>query len=79
VSVNIISLMYIYYSRKSSDSSVGKVLGYELDVRGSRVRFLAGAGNFYLHHRVRNGFGAHPACYPMGTRGFFRGGTAAGM
>jgi hypothetical protein len=32
----------------------------------------AGAGNFYLHHRVQNGSGAHPA-YPMGARGFSQG------
>jgi hypothetical protein len=46
---------------------------YELDDRGSRVLFLAGARNFYLHHRVQNGSGAHPASYPMGTRGSFPG------
>jgi hypothetical protein len=34
---------------------VGIALGYRLDDRGSRVRFPAGAGNFSLHHRVRNG------------------------
>jgi hypothetical protein len=33
---------------------VGIALGYGLDVRGSRVRFPAGAGNFSLHHRVQN-------------------------
>jgi hypothetical protein len=33
---------------------------------------------FSLHHRVQNGSGAHPACYPMGTRGCFPGGEAAG-
>jgi hypothetical protein len=53
------------------------VLGYGLDDRGSRVRFRAGAGNFSLHHRVHNGSGAHPASYPMVTRGFFPGGKAA--
>jgi hypothetical protein len=52
--------------------------GYGLDVRGSRVRFPAGAGNFSLHHRVQNGTGTHPASYPMGTRGSFPGGKAAG-
>jgi hypothetical protein len=46
---------------KSRDSSVGIALGYGLDYRGSRVRFLAGAGNFSLHHRVQNGSGSHPA------------------
>jgi hypothetical protein len=25
------------------------------------------------HHRVQNGSGAHPASYPMGTRGSFPG------
>jgi hypothetical protein len=48
-----------------------------LDDRGSRVRFPAGGGvgNFSLHHHcVQNGSGAHPAFYPMGTRGSFPGG-----
>jgi hypothetical protein len=57
------------FIEKSRDSSVGIALGYGLDDRGSRVRFTAGAGNFSLHHRVQNGSGAHPASYPMGTRG----------
>jgi hypothetical protein len=38
------------------------------------VRFPARAGNLSLHHRVQNGSGAHPASYPMGTRGSFPGG-----
>jgi hypothetical protein len=63
---------------ESYDSSVGIALGYGLDDRGSRVWFLVGAGNFSLHHRVQNGSGAHPASYPMGTRGSFPGGKAAG-
>jgi hypothetical protein len=58
---------------KSRDSSVGIALGYGLDDQGSRVRFLAGAGNFSLHHRVQNGSGAHPPSYPMGTRCSFPG------
>jgi hypothetical protein len=33
--------------------------------RGSRVRFPEGAGNFSLHHRVRNGSEAHPASYTI--------------
>jgi hypothetical protein len=56
---------------KAHDSSVGIALGYGLDDWGSKVRFPAGAGNFSLHHRLRNGSGTHPASYPMGTRGFF--------
>jgi hypothetical protein len=63
---------------RSRDSSVGTALGYGLDDRSSRVRFPAGAGNFSLHHRVQNGSGAHPASYPMGTRGSFLGAKAAG-
>jgi hypothetical protein len=65
-------------SSKSRDSSVGIALGYELDDWGSRVRFPAEAGDFSLYHRVQNGSGAHPAPYPMGTRGSFPGGKAAG-
>jgi hypothetical protein len=57
-----------------TDSSNGIALGYGLEVRGSRVRFPAGAGNFSLHHRVQNGSGAHPV---LGTRGSFPGGKAA--
>jgi hypothetical protein len=59
-------------------SSVGIALGYGLDDRGSRVQFPEGTGNFSLHHRVQNGSGAHPASYPMGTRGSFPGGKAVG-
>jgi hypothetical protein len=62
----------------SHDSSVGIALGYGLDDRRSTVRLSAGAGNFSLHHRVQNGSGAHPASYPMGTRGSFPEGKAAG-
>jgi hypothetical protein len=65
-----------YY--KSRDNSVGIAVGYGLGDRGSRIRFPAGAGNFSLHHRVHNGSGAHPASYPMGTRGSFPGAKAAG-
>jgi hypothetical protein len=54
---------------ENCDSSVGIALSYGLEDRGSRVRFPAGAGNFSLHHRVQNGSGAHPASYPMGSRG----------
>jgi hypothetical protein len=63
---------------KSRGSWVGTALGYGLDDRGSKVWFPAGAGNFSLHHRVQNGSGAHPGSYPMGTRGSFPGGKAAG-
>jgi hypothetical protein len=48
----------------SRDGSVRIALGYELDDRGSRVRFPAGAVNFSLHQRVQNSSGTHPASYP---------------
>jgi hypothetical protein len=44
----------------------------------SGVRVPVEAGNFPLHHRIQTGSGAHPASYPMGTRGSFLGGKAAG-
>jgi hypothetical protein len=59
-------------------SSVGMALGYRLDDRGSRVRFPAETGNFSLHHHIQNGSGAHPASYPMGNKGSFPVGKAAG-
>jgi hypothetical protein len=63
---------------KSRDSSVGVALGYGLEDRGSRARLPAGAGNLFLHHRVQNVSEAHPPSYPMGTRGPFPRGKAAG-
>jgi hypothetical protein len=65
-------------TKKSHDSSVGIALGYRLDDWGSRVQFLERAGNYSLHC-VQNGSGAHPASYPMGTRGSFPGGKVAGV
>jgi hypothetical protein len=70
--------MNLHYYYESRDSSVGIALGYELDDRGSRVRFLAGVGNFPLHHRIQNGSGVYPASYEMGTRGSFHEGKADG-
>jgi hypothetical protein len=61
---------------KSRVSSVGIVNDYGLDYRMSGVRIPAGAGNLSLHHCVQTGSGAHPASYPMGTRGSFPGGKA---
>jgi hypothetical protein len=40
--------------------------------------FPAAAADFFLHHSVQNGSGAHPASYPMGTRGYVPGGKAVG-
>jgi hypothetical protein len=58
-----------------TDSSVDMALGYGL---GSGIRVPEGAGNFSPHHRIQNGSGAHPTSYPMGIRGSFLGGKAAG-
>jgi hypothetical protein len=58
---------------ESRDSSFSIALVYGLDDRGIRFRFPVGAGNFSLNHRVQNCSGAHPASYPMGTRGSFLG------
>jgi hypothetical protein len=65
------------FATNSSKMDFNIFLPYGLDDLGSGVRFPAGAGNFSLHHRVQNGSGAHPASYPMGTRGSFPGGKAA--
>jgi hypothetical protein len=73
--VVIIIIILLLWSR---DNSVGIALGYGLDDRGCRVRFPAGAGNFFLHHRVQNASGAHPASYRMGNRVSFPGDKAAG-
>jgi hypothetical protein len=46
------------YRLQRRDCSVGIAMGYGLDHLGSRVRFLAGARNFSLHHRVRTTLGS---------------------
>jgi hypothetical protein len=51
--------------------------GWTIGVLGFDSR--GGAGNFSLHHRVQNGSEVHLASYPMGTRGSFVGGNAAGV
>jgi hypothetical protein len=76
---NSIQFNTFYKRTGSRDSSVGIALDCGLVDRDSRFRFLAGAGNFPLHHSVQNGSGAHPASYPIGTRGSFLGGNAAGL
>jgi hypothetical protein len=56
---------------RSRGSSVG-IGGWTIG-----VPFPAGAGNFFLHHRVQTGSGAHPVSYLIGTGGSFPGGEAA--
>jgi hypothetical protein len=63
---------------QSRKSSVGIAADYGLDNRMIGVRISAGAGNFSLRHCIQTGSGAHSSSYPMGTRGSFPGGKAAG-
>jgi hypothetical protein len=58
-----------YVVKRNENVTLRIALPYELDDRCCRVRFPVRAGNFSLHHRVQDGSGAHPASYPMGTRG----------
>jgi hypothetical protein len=66
----------------SSPSSPGAEIAqrYRAGLRAGRsgFRVTATAGNLSLHHRVQNGSGAHPASYPMGTRGSFPADKEAG-
>jgi hypothetical protein len=60
----------------SQGSAVGIATAYGLDNREVGVRVLVGS-EFSLLHIVHTGSGAHPAYYPMGTRGSFPGVKAA--
>jgi hypothetical protein len=62
---SVSQLTFIFIDK---DNLVGIVLGYGLEDRGFRVRFPAGAGNFYFQHCVQNGSGAHSASYPKVSR-----------
>jgi hypothetical protein len=53
----------VWQGKKSPDSSVGIALGYGLDDRGSRARFLVGAGNFLFTTASRTALG--PAQPPI--------------
>jgi hypothetical protein len=78
IQFKIFYILLLLKNLKSRDSSVSIALGYGLNYQGSRAQFPVEAGNFSLHHHVQKGSGAHPASYPMGTRGSFPGGKAAG-
>jgi hypothetical protein len=68
----------LLYTTIRQDSSIGIATGYGLESRGIEVRFSAGAGYFSLLQSVQTGSGAHPAAYPMGTRGLLPRRKAAG-
>jgi hypothetical protein len=66
---SLFQLSWGYTGPKNKEIKTAKLL---------RFRFPAGAGSFSLHRRAQNGSGAHPASYPMGTRGSFPRSKAAG-
>jgi hypothetical protein len=66
------SLLWFCFSLFGVDACALSVEENHCSVR-TRVRFLAGARNFCLHHRVQNGSGALPVSYPVGTGGSFPG------
>jgi len=45
------------------------VIHFGLRAGWSGVQVPTRAGNFTVQHRIQTGSGAHPATYPMGTRG----------
>jgi hypothetical protein len=62
----------------SEEAGVAQRYSAGLRAEWSGVRVPAGDWEFSLHHRVQTGSEAHPASYPMGTRGFLLGGKATG-
>jgi hypothetical protein len=57
--------------------SSGSILSdYGLDDRATEVRSPTEAEDFSSSPCIQTGSGAHPAPYPMGTRGSFPGGKA---
>jgi hypothetical protein len=69
-----IILLYIFILRAGIAQSVQRwATG-----RTAGVRFLAGARDFSLLHRIQTGSGAHPAFYQIGTGALPLGGKAAG-
>jgi len=67
---------YVCYG--DNTSAVGIATGYRLVDRMIGARFPAESGNISLLHRVQIGTAAHPASYPISTRGSFPGDKAAG-
>jgi hypothetical protein len=72
---DIIGLI-MYKNNLELDNSVGIAGGYGLDGPGSSP----GRGKIFLFSTAsRPTLGAHPASYPMGSRGSFLRGKAAGV
>jgi hypothetical protein len=75
----LVTILCIFFDiRKEVRSAIDITTGCRLDGRMIGVRFLAGARNFYLRHRVQTGSEAHPAPYQMGSGCSFARGKAAG-
>jgi hypothetical protein len=64
---------YNYFSSYSviRGAAIAQWYSAGLGVGWLGVRVPAVFGNFSLHHRIQTGSGAHPASYPMGTKGSF--------
>jgi hypothetical protein len=69
--------MYSLSNSTNGFSRYGEKPGCGLDDRGS-VSGRCYVGSFSLDLRVQTGSGAHPASCPVGTRGSYPGGKAAG-
>jgi len=54
----------LYQPSQNRDCATGWTTGVWFPIGGSD-------GILPPHHRVQTGFGAHPATYPIGTRGSF--------
>jgi hypothetical protein len=68
--------LLLLFSLKNRDSLVGIGTGYGLDGKG----LIPGWVTFFsLLHSVETRTEAHPASYPMGTRGYSSWGKAAGI
>jgi hypothetical protein len=59
------------FGNRGSSGSIVSDYGWTIGVRS-----LTGAGNFSSSPRVQTSSEAHPASYPVGTRGPFPGGKA---
>jgi hypothetical protein len=69
------SCMYVCMNvdtHKHTGAGIAQWCSARLRAGWSGIRVPAGGGNFSLH-RVQTSSGAHPASYPMGTRGSFPG------
>jgi hypothetical protein len=79
--MTVCSFILLYNAEKrtvcGSRGSSGSIMSdYGLEDRAIEVRSPTGAEDFSSSPCIQTGSGAHPASYPMGTRGSFPGGKA---